>query len=193
MDENGSKVPTVEMIEAELEKEQHKNKYHKALRSTVYALIVVAAVTVIIAVLVFPVLQITGTSMTDTLQNGDIVIALNSSGYKTGDIVAFYYNNNILVKRVIASSGDWVDIDMDGNVTVNGEAIDEPYISEKSLGYCDITLPYQVPDGRNFVRGDHRETSMDSRNSAIGCISDDLVVGKIFFCVWPFADLGVVK
>ncbi|MBD5486720.1 MAG: signal peptidase I [Lachnospiraceae bacterium] len=181
------------MIEAELKKEQHKNKYHKALRSTVYALIVVAAVTVIIAVLVFPVLQITGTSMTDTLQSGDIVIALNSRSYKAGDVVAFYYNNEVLVKRVIACAGDWVDIDVDGNVTVNGEAIYEPYISEKSLGYCDITLPYQVPDGRNFMMGDHRETSMDSRNSAIGCISDDLVVGKIFFCVWPFADFGVVK
>lgn len=185
-------APTLEMIEAELKKEQHKDKYRKTLRSTVYALIIVAAATVIIALLLLPVLQITGSSMTETLQNGDIVITLNGSGYKTGDIVAFYYNNNILVKRVIASAGDWVDIDEEGNVSVNEKKIDEPYISEKSLGYCDINLPYQVPEGRNFLMGDHRETSMDSRASDIGCISDDMVVGKIIFRIWPLKDIGFV-
>ena len=190
--ERDIEVPTLEMIEAELEKEQHKDKYRRTLRSTVYALIIVAAVTVIIALLLLPVLQITGTSMTETLQYGDIVVALNGSGYKTGDIVAFYYNNNILVKRVIASSGDWVDIDEGGNVSVNGKMLDEPYISEKALGYCDIVLPYQVPDGRNFLMGDHRETSMDSRASDIGCISDDMVIGKIIFRIWPLMDLGFV-
>ena len=153
----------------------------------------VAAVAVIIAVLVFPVLQISGTSMTETLQDKDIVVAMNSSDYTTGDVIAFYYNNNILVKRVIAVTGDWVDIDEDGNVFVNGEMLEEPYISEKAFGDCNITLPYQVPDEKVFVMGDHRATSIDSRNTAVGCIGSELVVGRILFRVWPLSEMGAVK
>ena len=191
--ENSSKAPTVEMIETELEKEQYKRNYSRVLRSTIYILIVVAAATVIIAVLVFPMLQITGTSMADTLKEGDIVLAWSGSEYGAGDVAAFYYNNNILVKRVIATSGDWVDIDEEGNVSVNGEVLDEPYVSEKSLGYCNIDFPYQVPDGRSFLLGDHRDTSMDSRSEEIGCVADDMMVGKIVFCVWPLTDFGFVR
>ena len=193
MDENGSQAPTEEMIETELEKEQYKHNHNRVLRSTIYVLVIVAAATVIIAVLLLPMLQITGTSMTETLHDGDIVFALSGAHYKTGDVVAFYYNNNILVKRVIATAGDWVDIDEDGNVSVNGQLLNEPYISEKALGYCNITFPYQVPEGRNFLMGDHRETSMDSRDSKIGCISDDMMIGKIMFCVWPLKDIGFVN
>ena len=163
------------------------------LRSTAFSLIVVAAAAVLIAVLLLPVLQISGSSMTESLQDGDIVVALNSSGYKTGDVIAFYYNNNILVKRVIASSGDWVDIDEEGNVYVNDEPLEEPYITEKSLGDCNITLPYQVPDQRCFVMGDHRATSIDSRNTAVGCVSNDMVIGKILVRVWPLSELGMVE
>ncbi len=163
------------------------------LRSTAFSLIVVAAAAVLIAVLLLPVLQISGSSMTESLQDGDIVVALNSSGYKTGDVIAFYYNNNILVKRVIASSGDWVDIDEKGNVYVNDEPLEEPYITEKSLGDCNITLPYQVPDERCFVMGDHRATSIDSRNTAVGCVSNDMVIGKILVRVWPLSELGMVE
>ena len=191
--EDGRKAPTEEMIVAELEKERYRQNYIKALRSTIYVLIVVAAATAIIVVLLLPVLQITGTSMAETLQDGDIVLAAKSTSYKAGDVVAFYYNNNILVKRVIATAGDWVDIDAEGNVSVNGEAIDEPYITDKSLGYCNVAFPYQVPDGRSFLMGDRRETSMDSRNSEIGCIDDSMVLGKIKFCVWPFNDFGIVR
>lgn len=191
--EEGLKLPTEEMIEAALEKERYRHNYIKALRSTIYALIIAAAATSIIVVLLLPILQITGTSMKETLQEGDIVLAMKSTGYEPGDVVAFYYNNNILVKRVIATAGDWVDIDKDGNVSVNGEGIDEPYISEKSLGYCDVDFPYQVPDGRSFLLGDNRVTSMDSRNSEIGTVDDSMVLGKIKFCVWPFNDFGIVK
>ena len=153
----------------------------------------VAAVAVLIAVLLLPVLQISGTSMTDSLHDEDIVVALNSSAYETGDIIAFYYNNNILVKRVIAAAGDWVDIDKDGNVYVNNELLDEPYVTDKALGDCNITLPYQVPDGRCFVMGDHRATSIDSRNTAVGCVSNDMVIGKILIRVWPMEGFGIVK
>ena len=153
---------------------------------------VVAAVAVLIAVLLLPVLQISGTSMTETLQDEDIVVAVNGSSYRTGDVIAFYYNNNILIKRVIASAGDWVDIDDEGNVFVNEEQLDEPYISEKALGECNIDLPYQVPDGKCFVMGDHRAVSIDSRNKSIGCVSNDMVVGKILFRVWPLSGLGIV-
>ena len=186
-------LPDLSLLEAELEREQYKNSFGQVLKSTVFSLLVVAAVSVLIAVLLLPVLQISGTSMTESLQDEDIVVALNSKKYKTGDIIAFYYNNNILVKRVIAAAGDWVNIDTDGNVYVNDELLDEPYISEKALGDCNIALPYQVPDGRCFVMGDHRATSIDSRNTAVGCVSNDMVIGKILFRVWPLSGLGIVR
>ena len=189
----GLAVPSVELLEAELKKEQYKSNYSRVLKSTVFSLLVVAAVAVLIAVLLLPVLQISGTSMTETLQDEDIVVAVNGSSYRTGDVIAFYYNNNILIKRVIASAGDWVDIDDEGNVFVNEEQLDEPYISEKALGECNIDLPYQVPDGKCFVMGDHREVSIDSRNTAVGCVSNDMVVGKILFRVWPLSGLGMVN
>ena len=191
-EEKKQELPELSVLEAELERERYRNRYGKVLRSTAFSLIVVAAVSVLIAVLLLPVLQISGSSMTESLQDGDIVVALNSSGYRTGDVIAFYYNNNILVKRVIASSGDWVDLDEDGNVYVNDVLLEEPYVSEKALGDCNITLPYQVPDERCFVMGDHRATSIDSRNTAVGCVSNDMVIGKILVRVWPLAGLGVV-
>ncbi len=192
-EEKKQPLPELSLLEAELERERYKNKYGKVLRSTAFSLIVVAAAAVLIAVLLLPVLQISGSSMTESLQDGDIVVALNSSGYKTGDVIAFYYNNNILVKRVIASSGDWVDIDEKGNVYVNDEPLEEPYITEKSLGDCNITLPYQVPDERCFVMGDHRATSIDSRNTAVGCVGNDMVVGKILVRAWPLSEIGLIK
>ena len=180
-------------LEAELAHERYKKRYKGVLKNTVFSLVVIAAIAALAAMLLFPVLQISGTSMTDSLQDDDIVMALNSKHYDTGDVVAFYFNNNILVKRVIAGPGDWVDIDDEGNVTVNGVLLDEPYVSEKSKGICDITLPYQVPDGRCFVMGDHRETSVDSRSTAVGCVSDDMVIGKIILRIWPLDSLGPVE
>ena len=184
---------TLELLEAELKKEQYKRNYRRVLMSTAFSLLVVAAAAVLVAVLLLPVLQINGVSMTETLQDGDIVVALNSKKFATGDVIAFYYNNSILVKRVIAAAGDWVDIDEEGNVYVNGELLNEPYISEKALGECNIELPYQVPDGKCFVMGDHRATSIDSRNTAVGCISDSMVVGRIMVRVWPLEEMGIVK
>ena len=184
--------PSLDLLAQELKREQYKNNYNRVLRSTVFSLVAVAAVAVLVAMLLLPVLQINGTSMTETLQDGDIVVALNGSGYQTGDIVAFYYNNDILVKRVIAYSGDWVNIDEEGNVTVNNVPLDEPYIIEKAKGECNIDLPYQVPDGRCFVMGDHRATSIDSRNTAVGCVSDDMVVGKLIMRIWPLSEIKLI-
>jgi signal peptidase I len=193
MSEKKLEVPSLELLEAELKKEQYKKSYGRVLRSTIFSLLVVAAVAVLVAVLLLPVLQINGTSMTETLKNEDIVVAVSSSKYKTGDVIAFYYNNNILVKRVIAAAGDWVDIDKDGNVYVNEKPLDEPYITEKSLGDCNIDLPYQVPEGKCFVMGDHRATSIDSRNTAVGCVGNDMVVGKILVRAWPLSEIGLIK
>lgn len=187
------KVPSIELLEQELNKERHKTVFGRVLRSTVFSLVIVAAIAVIVAVLLLPVLQINGTSMEPTLQEGNIVVAVNSKRYNTGDVIAFYYNNNILIKRVIASAGEWVDIDEDGNVYVNNVLLDEPYISEKALGETNIKLPYQVPDGRCFVMGDHRATSIDSRNTQVGCISNDMVIGRLLLRVWPLSEFGTVK
>ena len=184
---------TMEQLETELKREKNKINFAIAIRNTVYTLITVAAVAVLIAVLIMPVLQIYGTSMTPTLAEGNIVVSLKGKDFDTGDVIAFYYNNKILVKRVIANSGDWVDISKDGKVYVNNEAINEPYITDQALGECDIKLPYQVPESRVFVMGDHRSISVDSRNTAIGCVSDEQIVGKIVFRVWPLSGLGRIR
>ncbi|MBP3673358.1 MAG: signal peptidase I [Oscillospiraceae bacterium] len=185
--------PSVELLEAELNRVKYKKRYRTVLKSTVYTLITVAAVAVLVATLWLPVLQIYGSSMTPTLQDGEIIFTVKTSDLEQGDIVAFYYNNKILVKRVIASAGDWVDIDEDGTVYVNSKALDEPYLTEKALGETNIELPYQVPDGKIFVMGDHRATSVDSRNTAVGCVAQEQIVGKIIFRIWPLDRLGGIK
>lgn len=186
-------LPSLELIENELKRTRYQSRYRKTLRTTIFSLLVIAAVAVIIAVLLLPVLQISGSSMETTLNDGDLVISLNDGKYKTGDVIGFYYNNVVLIKRVIATSGDWVDIDEDGTVSVNGSPLDEPYVTEKSIGECNITLPYQVPQGKCFVLGDHRASSIDSRNTQVGCISNDVIVGRLLMRIWPLKQLGFVK
>lgn len=185
--------PSVEELERELKRVQYKDAYGKTLRSTVYALITVAAIAVLVATLLLPVLQIYGFSMTPTLENGEIVISLKGSEFGKGDVVAFYYNNKILVKRVIARAGEWVDMDEEGNVTVDGERLNEPYVQDKALGECDIEFPYQVPEGRLFVMGDHRSVSVDSRSMAVGCVAEEQIVGKLVFRIWPLNRIGKIQ
>ena len=183
--------PTVEMLEAELERVKYGQRYRVVLKSTVYTLITVAAIAVLVATLWLPVLQIYGSSMTPTLQDGEIVFSVKTADLEQGDIIAFYYNNKILVKRVIAGPGEWVDICPEtGNVSVNDVLLDEPYLTEKSFGDADIEFPYQVPDGKIFVMGDHRSTSVDSRHTAVGCVAEEQIVGKIVFRVWPLDQFG---
>ena len=183
---------SMEQLTEELEREKYKKSFFSSLKSTIYMLITVAAVAVLIAVLVMPVLQIYGNSMSPALTEGNIVLSVKGSKFKTGDVLAFYYNNKILVKRVIAQPGEWVNIDQDGTVYVNSAAVDEPYISEKAFGECDLKLPYQVPESRIFVMGDHRSVSIDSRNTSIGCVAEEQIVGKVVFRVWPITSFGPV-
>ena len=185
--------PTIAQLEVELGREKYRHRFRGVLRSTIYALITVAAAAVLVATLWMPVLQISGNSMTPTLTEGEIVISLSGSSFETGDIVAFYHDNKVLIKRVIAGPGDWVDIDEDGRVFVNDQELYEPYLVERALGKCDITLPYQVPESRIFVMGDHRSVSVDSRSSAMGCVAYDQVVGRLVLRIWPFGMLGSVQ
>ena len=192
---NGSKelpMPEYEQILNELDRQRYEHDFKAMLRSTVFTLVVVAAVAILVAVLLLPVLRIYGHSMNDTLDEGDIVICLKDNKLHTGDVIAFYYNNNLLVKRVLGHSGDWIDIDSEGNVYVNQQMVHEPYLKEKALGECNIELPYQVPESRVFVMGDNRSVSIDSRNKAVGCVAEEQIVGKIVFRVWPFSMFGTI-
>ena len=186
-------LPTTEQIEKERARLRHKSRYSRTLRSTIAILVVVAAVAVLVATLWMPVLRIYGSSMAPTLNDGQIVISLKTTDFKTGDIAAFYYGNKLLIKRYIAGASDWVNIDEDGTVSVNGIELDEPYLAEKAFGQTNIELPYQVPDKRYFLMGDNREASVDSRNTAVGCASDDQIVGKVVFCIWPLDRFGPVQ
>ena len=185
--------PELKTIQTEIKREQYKSRYYTVLRSTVSVLIVVAAIAVLVATLWMPVLHIYGVSMGPTINDGDIVVSVKSDKLEYGDLVAFYYGNKLLVKRCIAGPGEWVDIDKNGFVSVNGELIDEPYIKERAYGECDLKLPYQVPDVRWFLMGDSRAVSIDSRSSAVGCIAQEQVVGKIVFRVWPFEVFGPLQ
>ena len=186
-------LPETGQLEAELARVRYRGRYGAVLCSTVNALIVVAAIAVLVATLWMPVLQIYGSSMTPTLREGEIVISVKTTQMHRGDIIAFYYNNKVLVKRLIAVAGEWVDINENGVVSVDAEPLDEPYLDELALGDTNITLPYQVPEGRYFVMGDHRATSVDSRNTAVGCVSEEQLVGRIVFCVWPLRRFGSVN
>lgn len=187
---NFNDIPTAAQFEKEMKRLKYKQNFRNSVKSTVSALITIVAVAVILSTMLIPVLRVTGTSMTPTLQNDEYVLCSKVSTVKQGDIIAFYYNNRILLKRVIGVSGDVIDISDDGTVTLNDKVLDEPYISEKALGECDIELPYQVPENRLFVMGDHRSVSVDSRSTSVGCVAEENIVGKVIIRIWPLKAAG---
>ncbi len=189
----GTALPSEEAVKAERDRLQRRKRFYRNVRMILYTMIVVAAVAVLIATLFMPVLQVSGSSMEPTLSDGDVIVLLKRGQFETGDLVGFYYQNKLLLKRVIAVPGDYVDIDDEGNVYVNNELLDEPYVTEKSFGESDRDYPYQVPEGRYFVMGDNRTTSIDSRSSAIGCIETDQIVGKVVLRVWPLKRISFVN
>ena len=182
-------LPTKNQVETELKRYRRQKAYSKALRGTVYVLTIVAAVAVLIATLILPVLQIEGTSMEPTLSNGDIVLLAKTPRFNHGDLCGFTWNNKLLVKRVVGLPGDWIEIDTDGTIYLNGKKLEEPYVEHKALGECDLEFPFEVPQEQYFVVGDMRESSIDSRNTVIGCIPKEQIVGKVFFKIWPFKDI----
>ena len=182
-------LPTKRQVETERKRYRRQKAYNKALGGTIYVLTIVAAVAVLIATLVLPVLQIEGTSMEPTLSNGDIVLLTKTTRFDHGDLCGFTWNNKLLIKRVIGLPGDWIEMDTDGNIYLNGEKLDEPYVQQKDFGECDLEFPFQVPQEQYFVVGDMRASSIDSRNTLIGCIPKDQIVGKVFFRVWPFQNI----
>ena len=186
-------MPTLEQLQKEVDRVHYRRDFSRVMINTIYSLVVVAAIAVLVAVLLLPILRIYGHSMTPTVHDGNIVLTLKGSDFKTGDIIAFYYNNKILIKRVIGKAGDWVDIDQDGNVYVNGNLVDEPYLDDKAFGECNIELPYQVPESKVFVMGDNRSVSVDSRNTAVGCVAEEQIVGKVVYRLWPLKDFGKLK
>lgn len=187
MSRRSTDLPTLEQIRRERSRLQYRSRYGRALRSTLRAL------AVLVATLWLPVLRIYGSSMWPTLMDGQIVLCVKTCSFAPGDVTAFYHGNKLLIKRYVAGPSDWVDIDDSGNVTVNSEPLEEPYLAEKAFGQTNISLPYQVPEGRYFVMGDNRDASVDSRNTAVGPIAMDQVVGKVFFRIWPLREFGVVK
>lgn len=187
-----TQFPQAAQLEKELNYERYKRRYRRTMRSTAYALITVAAVAVLVATLWMPVLQIYGASMTPTLQEGDIVVSIKDQDFQQGDVLAFYYGNKLLVKRCIASAGAWVDLKEDGSVYVNDQLLSEPYVDQLSYGNADIGFPYQVPEERIFLMGDHRSTSVDSRHAIVGCVAEEQIVGKIVFRVWPLDRFGPI-
>ena len=184
-------MPPLDALQKELKRERYRRRFRRLLRSTINALIVVAAIAAIVATLILPVLQIAGTSMEPSLNDGDIVLLVKTDHLKTGDLCAFYYSNKILIKRIIATPGDYIWLESDGTVFLNGEPLEEPYISEKALGECDVEFPYQVPENNYFVMGDKRESSIDSRSSVIGCIAADQMIGKIIIKLWPLSEFNL--
>ena len=187
-----TELPTTDAVEKELRREQYKQLYKKTLKSTVFALLTAAAAAILVATLWLPVLQIFGSSMTPTLQEGEIVVSVKANTMSPGDVVAFYYGNKVLIKRYIAGPGSWVDIKEDGTIYVDEQPLDEPYLTNKAFGICDLELPYQVPEKTYFLVGDERETSVDSRHSSVGCISKEEIVGKIIYRVWPLEAFGSI-
>lgn len=186
-------LPTAEQLDMERRRLRYKRRYNRTLRSTVAILIVVAALAVLAATLWMPVLRVYGSSMAPTLHNGEILVSVKTKDFSSGDIIAFYHGNKLLIKRYIAGSADYVNIDEDGAVSVNGTLLDEPYLAEKAYGEADIEFPYQVPDQRYFVMGDNRSVSIDSRSSIVGCIAGDQIVGKVVFRVWPLSAFGPLR
>lgn len=178
-------LPSPEQVSRAYQQDQYRKRYKRAFISTLSVLAVIAAVAVLVSTLFLPVIQVSGNSMEPTLSDGDVLVLLKSKRYERSQLCCISWQNKMLLKRIIGLPGDVVSIDTQGNVTVNGALLDEPYVSDKTLGECDVTFPCQVPEGKVFVLGDHRSTSIDSRSSEIGCVDQDQIVGFVLFQVWP--------
>ena len=190
---NLKNIPTEQEIKTEIKRLEYREKYFRTLKSTFLTIISVIAAFFLISTLVLPVFRTYGDAMQPTLKEGQLVVTLRTTKVKSGDLICFYYNNKVLIKRVIAVGGDTVNIDWHGNVSVNDVKLDEPYITEKAFGECNVSLPFKVPLSKAFVMGDNRSASVDSRHTEVGCISQEQIIGKLILRIWPLGDISVVK
>lgn len=187
----GAELAGKRKLQFEEENEKLQQTGHKRTRWLIGWVFTAGMVAILCMVCFLPMMRVESDGMSPTLEKGQCVMVIPGDSFEHGDIIAFYYDGRILLKRIIACPGEQVEVLKDGSVYVNGQLFDEPYASEKCYGSSDLTYPYQVPENRFFVMGDQRSAGTDSRTSQIGTVAQEQIVGKVVLRFWPLKAISV--